>query len=156
MRVKNRKTIASLFLAGLVLLVYWFWLSLRPVEIVAIHHRSSGFSDVLVTSFPPTDKGKIKWWLKNQNMLKDKYAIPKPDSNGYFYVTFWLFGKGYKEEGKYDRLCFNDIKTKINCIEKDAIFSVDKSRNMGLMFTVYDGDNYRLDLNGDIIKVTSD
>lgn len=110
MRVKNRRTIASLFLAGLVLLVYWFWLSLRPVEIVAIHHRSSGFSDVLVTSFPPTDKGKIKWWLKNQNMLKDKYAIPKPDSNGYFYVTFWLFGKGYKEEGKYDRLCFNDIK----------------------------------------------
>jgi hypothetical protein len=60
MRVKNRRTIASLFLAGLVLLVYWFWLSLRPVEIVAIYHRSSGFSDVLVTSFPPTDKGKIK------------------------------------------------------------------------------------------------
>jgi len=154
--VKNKRTLASLFLAGCVLVVYWFWLSLRPVEIVAIHHRSSGFSDVLVTGFPPTDKGKINWWLKNKDMLKDKYGIPKPDSNGYFYITFWLFGEGYKEQGKYDRLCFNEIKTKKNCIEKNALFSVDKSRNRGLMFTVYDGDNYRSDLNGNIVKVASE
>ncbi|MBT0723949.1 DUF943 family protein [Rosenbergiella sp. S61] len=156
MRVKNKKTIVPLFLAGCVLLGYWLWLSLRPVEIIAIHHRSSGFSDVLVTSFPPTDKGKINWWLKNKDRLKDKYGIPKPDSDGYFYVTFWMFGEGYKKEGKYDRLCFDDMKKKVNCIEKDAVFSVDKSRNMGVMFTVYDGDNYRLDHNGDIIKVASD
>jgi len=52
------------------------------VEIVAIHHQSSGFSDLLVTSFPPTDKEKINWWIKN------KYGIPKPDSEGYFCVTF--------------------------------------------------------------------
>ena len=89
-------------------------------------------------------------------MLKDKHGIPKPDSGGYFYVTFWWFGEGYKEEGKYDRLCFNDIKTKVNCIEKDAVFSVDKSRNFGVTFTVYDGDNYRLGQNGDIIKDESD
>lgn len=156
MRVKNKKIIVPLFLAGCVLLGYWLWLSLHPVEIVAIHHRSSGFSDVLVTSFPPTDKGKINWWLKNKDTLKDKYDIPKPDSDGYFYVTFWLFGEGYKKEGKYDRLCFDDMKIKVNCIEKDAVFSVDKSRNMGVMFTVYDGGNYRLDHNGDIIKVASD
>ncbi|MGE1562547.1 DUF943 family protein [Pantoea septica] len=156
MRVKNKKTIIPLFLAGCVFLGYWLWLSLRPVEIVAIHHRSSGFSDILVTSFPPTDKGKINWWLKNKDILKDKYGIPKPDPDGYFYVTFWLFGEGYKKKGKYDKICFNDMKTKRNCIEKDAIFSVDKSRNMGVMFTVYDGDNYRLGQNGDIIKIESD
>ncbi len=156
MRVKNKKAILLLFLSGCVLSACWLRLSLRPVEIVAIHHRSSGFSDVLVTNFPPTDKGKINWWLKNKDMLKDKYGIPKPDSDGYFYVTFWLFGEGYKEEEKYDRLCFNDIKTKENCIEKDAVFSVDKSRNTGVIFTVYDGDNYRLSHNGDIIKVASD
>lgn len=89
-------------------------------------------------------------------MLKEKYDIPKPSSSGYFTVVFWDFGDGYKEEGKYDRLCFEDMKPPINCIEKDAIFSVDKSRNMGIMFTVYDGDNYHLDQNGNIIKVASD
>lgn len=89
-------------------------------------------------------------------MLKDKYGIPNPDSEGYFYVTFWLFGEGYKKEGKYDRLCFDDMKTKVNCIEKDAVFSVDKSRNMGVIFTVYDGDDYRLDHDGYIIKAASD
>ncbi|MEY8772869.1 hypothetical protein AB6T85_20890 [Erwinia sp. ACCC 02193] len=31
----------------------------RSMEIIAVHHRSSGFSDVLVTIFPPTDKRKI-------------------------------------------------------------------------------------------------
>lgn len=81
MIVKNN-TIVLLFLAGHLFSDYWLWLSLRPVEIVAIHHRSSGFSDVLAMSFPPTDKGKINWWIKN------KYGIPKPDSKGYFCVTF--------------------------------------------------------------------
>ncbi|WP_312041591.1 hypothetical protein [Erwinia sp.] len=41
-------------------------------------------------------------------------------------------------------------------MEKNVLFSVDKSRNRGLMFTVYDGDNYRSDLNGNIVKVASE
>ncbi|MFU9136352.1 DUF943 family protein [Erwinia tasmaniensis] len=155
MTVKNKKILILLFLTGCVLLGYWLWLSLRPVEVVAVHDNGN-HSYVLVRSLPLTDKGKINWWLKNKEILKEKYDIPKPSSSGYFTVIFWDFGDGYKEEGKYDRLCFDDMKTKVNCIEKDAVFSVDKSRNMGLMFTVYDGDNYRLDHNGDIIKVSSD
>ncbi|CAH6344981.1 DUF943 domain-containing protein [Pantoea agglomerans] len=127
MIVKNT-TIVLLFLAGCVLLSYWLSVFLRPVEIIDVHHRSSGFSDVLVTSFPPTDKGKINWWLKNKDMLKDKYGIPNPDSEGYFYVTFWLFGEGYKKEGKYDRLCFDDMKTKVNCIEKMLFFCRQKQK----------------------------
>ena len=152
MRVKNKKTIVPLFLAVCVLLSYELWLSLRPVEIIAIHHRSSGFSDVLVTSFPPTDKAKINWWLKNKDMLNDQYDIPKPDRNGHFYLTFWLFGEGYKESGKYDRLCFDDMKTPINCIEKDRVFSISFSKNRGTIFTVNDGE-YRLRTDGKIIKL---
>ncbi|WP_312064488.1 DUF943 family protein [Pantoea septica] len=155
MTAKNKKILILFLLAVCLLLSYWIWLCLRPVEIVAVHQENN-YSDVLVRSFPPTDKGKIAWWLKNKDMLKEKYDIPKPSSYEYFTVIFWEFGDGYKEEGKYDRLCFKDMKPPINCIEKDAIFSVDKSRNMGIMFTVYDGDNYRLDQNGDIIKVASD
>ncbi|WP_025903739.1 DUF943 family protein [Tatumella sp. UCD-D_suzukii] len=152
MRVKNKKTIVPLFLAVCVLLSYGLWLSLRPVEIIAIHHRSSGFSDVLVTSFPPTDKAKINWWLKNKDMLNDQYDIPKPDRNGHFYLTFWLFGEGYKESGKYDRLCFDDMKTPINCIEKDRVFSISFSKNRGTIFTVNDGE-YHLRTDGKIIKL---
>ncbi|MBT0728184.1 DUF943 family protein [Rosenbergiella australiborealis] len=134
---------------------YWIWLCLRPVKIVAVNQENN-YSDVLVRSFPPTDKGKIDWWLKNKDILKEKYDIPKSSSSGYFTVVFWDFGDGYKEEGKYDRLCFDDMNTKVNCIEKDAVFSVDKSRNMDITFTVYDDDNYRLGQNGDIIKIESD
>lgn len=155
MTVKNKKILILVFLIGCVLLCYWLWLSLRPVEVVAVHDNGN-HSYVLVRSFPLTNKGKISWWLKNKDMLKAKYNIPKPANDGFFSIVFWDFGDGYKEEGKYDRLCFDDMKTKVNCIEKDAVFSVDKSRNMGVMFIVYDGDNYRLDHNGDIIKVASD
>jgi len=154
MRVINKKAIALLFLSICALSGYWLWLSLRPVEIVAVHDNEN-HSYVLVRNFPYTDKGKINWWLENKKMLKEKYAIPKPSSSGYFTIVFWDFGEGYKEQGKHDRLCFDDMKTKENCIEKDAIFSVDKSRNMGVMFTLYDGANYRLGHNGDIIKYPS-
>ena len=71
MTVKNKKILILFFLAVCVLLGYRIWLCLRPVEIVAVHQENN-YSDVLVRSFPPTDKGKISWWLENKNMLKEK------------------------------------------------------------------------------------
>ncbi|MTD39413.1 DUF943 family protein, partial [Erwinia sp. CPCC 100877] len=71
MRIKNKKKITILLLAGFALLIYWIWLCLRPVEIVAVHQESN-YSDVLVRNFPLTNKGKINWWLKNKDMLKEK------------------------------------------------------------------------------------
>lgn len=85
-------------------------------------------------------------------MLKDKHGIPEPDSDGHFYVTFWLFGEGYKEEGKNDRLCFNDMNPPVNCIEKDRVFSISSSRNRGTIFTLNDGE-YRMKKEGKIIKL---
>ena len=143
-----------LLLAGLAISVFFLWLSLRPVEIVAVHHRGNGFSAVLVKSFPLTDKGKIHWWLKNQVMLKEKYNLPNPERDGHFTVTFWLFGEGYKEEGDSDRLCFDDMPAPVNCIEKNAIFSVYNSDILGTIF-ILDGSEYRLK-NGRIIKMTSE
>lgn len=109
-------------LAGFTLLSYLLWISIRPVKIIAVHQRSSHFSDVLVKNFPVTDKGKIAWWLENKEMLKNKYKLPNSDSDGSFYITFWLFVDGYKKEGKYDRLCFTDMKKENNCIDKNAVF----------------------------------
>lgn len=140
-------TISSL--SGL-LIFYLYWLSLRPVEIVAVH-EDGNHSYVLVKNFPFTIKGKINWWMDNKMMLKKQYNIPKHSSYGSFTMIFWLFGEGYKEEGKYDRFCFNDMKTKFHCVEKEATFSVSDSENMGVMFTVHDG-NYRLQKNGEVVK----
>ncbi|WNJ79774.1 DUF943 family protein [Cedecea neteri] len=151
MTFKNKKVLSLLVIASCVLAGYLLWESLRPVEIVAVHHRNRGFSDILVTHFPYTDKGKINWWLENKSALKYKYNIPDSGRDNYFNITFWLFGDGYKEEGKYDRLCFNDMKSKENCIEKDAVFSVSNSINLGTIFVTYDGE-YQLRENGDIVN----
>ncbi|MTD37038.1 DUF943 family protein [Erwinia sp. CPCC 100877] len=45
---------------------------------------------------PSTDKGKINWWLKNNDIQKDKYSIPKPDTDDFFNI-FLDFGEGYKQ-----------------------------------------------------------
>lgn len=137
------------FMAG-----YLLWSSLRPVKIVAVHENGN-HSYVLVRNFPYTDKGKINWWLKNKNTLKNQYKIPKPATYGSFTIIFWLFGDGYKEEGKYDRFCFEDMKGPANCIEKEAVFSVSNSTNLGIVFTVEDG-RYQLKKNGEIVKLKSE
>lgn len=154
MKINIKKTIYTLLLAGGVLHGCFLWYSHRPVEIVAVHHGRSSFSDVLVRNFPFTDKGKIGWWLNNKEMLKEKYNVPNPNPDGSFYLNFWLFGDGYKELSKYDRLCFEDMNTKKNCIEKDIVFTVSYSKNMGTMFEAYDG-TYRLQKNGEIVKYVS-
>ncbi len=147
------KTLCTLFLIVCALLGYVLWLSLRPVEIVAVH-KDGEFSSVLVKNFPFTDKGKISWWLNNKEMLKEKYRTPEPASDGFFAITFWDFGEGYKEEGKYDRRCFDDMKTKFNCIDKNRIFSVENNKKNDTFFTVHDG-IYRMNENGNIKKTYS-
>ncbi|MFZ4834667.1 DUF943 family protein [Rouxiella sp. Mn2063] len=150
MKIKSKKIPSALYLVSFLLFIYLSWLSLRPVEIVAVH-QDGEFSDVLVKNFPFTNRGKINWWLKNQDILKEKYHIPNPGDNGFFSVTFWLFGDGYKKEGKYDRRCFEDMNTPINCIDKNKVFSIDKSRNMGISFSTGD-QTYRMKENGKIVK----
>ncbi|MGP9297128.1 DUF943 family protein [Yersinia pseudotuberculosis] len=151
MKAKSKKIICALLLLGSILLGYFFWLSLRPVEIVAIH-KDGNFSAVLVRDFPVTDKGKINWWLENKSRLKDKYNIPNPAPDGFFSITIWDFGDGYKEEGKYDRRCFEDMKTDKNCIDKKSVFSVRRINNDRILFITYEG-RYSLNDNGEIIKI---
>ncbi|WBF45681.1 DUF943 family protein [Serratia rubidaea] len=151
---KGKKVIYTLTLVGVSLLGYFFWHSMQPVEIIAIHQRDN-YSDVLVNHFPFTDKGKINWWLDNKEILKEKYDIPKPDSDGFFTIIFWDFGDGYKEAGKYDRMCFEDMKEKENCIEKNVFFIAENDRDNDMLF-VGDGGRYLMKKNGQIIKLRRD
>ncbi|MGC8424169.1 DUF943 family protein [Mixta calida] len=153
---KNKKLIGAIFIIAITLVTGFLWLSLRPVTIIAVHHRSSGFSDVLVNHFPFITKGKIAWWQKNRETLKKRYGVPQPAFAQDFTITFWYFGDGYRERGRYnDRLCFMDMKTQKNCIEKDKAFTVRYSKNSGLYFTTSDG-YYYLKENGEIAKRLSD
>lgn len=123
MTINNKKR-AILLLAGTALLIYLLWFFLRAVEIVAVHQRSNNYSAILVRNFPLSDKDKINWWLKNRAMIKEKYNVPYPDENGFFSVTVWLFGEGYKEDKQDDdQYCFNDMKVKKDVLKKRQFLS---------------------------------
>lgn len=147
----NKKLLYIPAMSTCLLVGSFVWLSLCTVEIVAVYENDN-FSDVLVKDFPLTDRGKIDWWLNNKDMLKERYSIPKPASYGSFTITFWDFGSGYKEEGKYDRLCFDARKAKDNCIDKNAVFSVRQIKNDRTLLITYDG-RYLLQDNGDVVNV---
>ncbi|MGW1442746.1 DUF943 family protein [Serratia rhizosphaerae] len=151
MKLMNKKLLYIPAMITCLLVGSFVWLSLCTVEIVAVYENDN-FSDVLVKDFPLTDRGKIDWWLNNKDMLKERYSIPKPASYGSFTITFWDFGSGYKEEGKYDRLCFDARKAKDNCIDKNAVFSVRQIKNDRTLLITYDG-RYLLQDNGDVVNV---
>ncbi|MCT4701334.1 DUF943 family protein [Enterobacteriaceae bacterium H20N1] len=131
----------------LIVFLYITYRDLQTVEIVAIHQRNN-YSSILVRNFPVTNKGKIDWWFKNKDMLKERYDIPMMASYGSFTVIVWDFGKGYVEEGKYDRLCFDEMKTIANCIEKNSLARINYSEREGLSFIVDDNGEYKKDKNG--------
>jgi len=123
------------------------WINLRPVEVVAVH-QDDQLTYILVRNFPLTDKGKITWWLAHANELKAKYAIPRPGPYGLYFIIFWDFGDGYKEDA-FDLFCFSDMKTKKNCVDKNFVFMVNNTRDGTVVFTT-DVDKYTLK-NGKMI-----
>jgi len=116
---------------------YLFWLTSGPVEIIAVH-EDGNYNFVLVKKFPITDKGKIDWWLINKDRVKIHYDIPKPAIYGGYNITFWNFGDGYKED-KYDRLCFDDMQTKLNCIDKEPVLTIKRFNYETEIFITYEG-----------------
>lgn len=144
--MSKMKIMILIFFPFFAILTYYFFIILRPVEIIAVHN-DHGFHSVLVKNFPFSDKNKIKWWINNQYFLKQQYGIPRPGREGAFTIIFWNFGEGYKETDGYDRLCFNDVDLPKNCIDKDSLLFVKKEKYTGLEFW---GDNgiYRIKENG--------
>ncbi|EXU73991.1 DUF943 family protein [Erwinia mallotivora] len=150
MKTNLKKTTLILFSVAAALMGCYFWLTSRSGEIIAVH-EDGNYSSILVKKFPMTDKGKINWWLKNKDMLKSHYDIPKPAVYGGYNVTFWDFGDGYKEN-KYDRLCFDDMQVKMNCIDKKPLFTIKRFNHEREIFITYEG-RYKLKDDGKIIKV---
>ncbi|SJN58143.1 hypothetical protein VR7878_02674 [Vibrio ruber DSM 16370] len=116
---------------------YGVYLWLLPVQIIDVHQKNN-WTSVVVKNFPVTQQRKIDWWDKNKDYLKEHYDVPKPNKNGHFDIIFWDIGSGYKVDQMTDEdsdlLCFSDMKTSRNCIEKKRVFWVSLGRNGGLQF----------------------
>ncbi|QKJ85000.1 DUF943 family protein [Paramixta manurensis] len=142
---KIKITFMILFLIGIGVV----WISLRPVQIIAIHHNGA-YTDIVVKHFPLTEKQKITWWKKNGQSIEKKYGFPTDEIDGYSSISIWNIGDGYKEKGKYDRKCFNDMKNKENCIEKDRLLIIENYKNGKVNFT--DKNRYTQLPNGKIVE----
>ena len=140
-------------LSGVMATAYFIcasWQDFEPVEIVAVH-KNKVVSNVLVKNFPVTDRGKLDWWQKNHAWLKEKYGVPEFAQDGSFSVWFWRFGDGYKKLPTHDFrlsvntpqfLCFREMKTEKNCIEKDPLLTVDTGSDGSIYYTLFEG-SYR-------------
>jgi hypothetical protein len=118
----SERPIRSAIVIGL--LVYGLYWLCRPVEIVAVHNNN-GYVRILVKHFPVTERGRIAWYERNEPRLREQYGIAKGDKDGFFSVTVRDFAKGYQALDRArmmeDFLCFDDMPTEINCLEKDGI-----------------------------------
>jgi len=154
MRFKNTRVFYMISFIACTYFAYIFWLYLRPVEIISVHQEENYIS-VLVKNFPFTDKGPINWWQSNKDMLKNRYNIPKPASYEGFTIIFWDYGDGYKEEGKYDRLCYSDVKPPKNCIDKNMLLYITYTKSSGISFIPHN-DEYQINTKGELVKDESD
>ncbi|MDN4625628.1 DUF943 family protein [Erwinia sp. PsM31] len=96
-------------------------------------HYDGSTAQVIVNKLPFTDSEKIEWWLRNEVKVRDKYHIPSGNA-GPFLITVYAFGEGYKEEGKEDRLCFRDVKSPQNCIDKKVLMMIWRTREGGVKY----------------------
>jgi hypothetical protein len=134
-------SLISLFSA----LAYAVWSGSQPVQIDAVHKYRS-HSNILVSHFPMTDRGRIEWWENNKARLKTDYGVPEPEEDGYFKVVFWAWDGVYRVYGSVygdsDLRCFEDKPEEARCIIKsDLPLQVSRSRDGRL--TYYIGRDHR-------------
>ena len=136
---------AAILVAGII-----SCLSLRPVEIIAIHTEGR-FSDVLLKNPPLTESGMIRWWQDNRVQLKHQYNLPQTDENGNFTMIFWDLAGGLKPEKIDDSICFPQLKPPANCIDKNKRLWVSNTWAWGLTVVNSSGD-YQVKEDGRLVR----
>lgn len=111
---------------------FYFYINRQDVIVIGTHYNGHS-AEVLVDRLPFSDAAKIYWWEKNQDAIRSKYHIPAGDA-GPFLIVVYAFGEGYKEEGKEDRRCFDDVKPPRNCIDKNMLMSIMTTREGGVKY----------------------
>lgn len=131
------KKIIFLLLAIIVLIGFYLWCDNASVNVIAIH-QNKYTAEIVVDRLPLTERSRIKWWVGNRKEIEGKYRIVSFENGGPDYITIYKFGDGYKKEGKEDRLCFDDMDTETNCIDKDILMTISRTREELERFTFSD------------------
>lgn len=126
---------------------YMLWQYMTPVEIMEAHEAICSetgpcHSDILlVRHFPYLKTRQIAWWEANKEKIQAKYGIPNKDDQGYYNVTIMGFGKGFRTEPNESLLLstdevyrFAEMVTEMKCINRDILFSINKTPNGGLRY----------------------
>lgn len=128
---------------------YYFYINNNKVRVIDVHHNGWTAS-VIVDRLPYSETASIKWWLNNKNTISESYHVNADNPKGTVNYYVYAFGQGYKEEEKEDRLCFEDMNTAKNCIDKNLLMAVLKNRDGGTEFR-FDGAVYTQTRDGKII-----
>ena len=143
------KKIICLLLIIIVFTAFYLWRDNVSVNIMAIHQNKYA-AEILVDRLPLTEKSRIKWWMGKRKEIEDKYDITPYGNGGPDYITIFKFGDGYKKAGKEDRLCFDDMDTETNCIDKDILMTISRTRE-GLERFTFSDSSYVISKDG-VIK----
>ena len=113
---------------------FCFYINRQDVVVIDTHYNGHT-AEVLVDRLPFSDSAKIYWWEKNQNAIRNKYHIPEGEA-GPSLITVYAFGEGYKEEGKEQQRCFEDVKPPRNCIDKDILMAIWHTREGSVEYKI--------------------
>ncbi len=126
-----RRLLVSVILS---LLTFAGYLIIRKPHVSVVDaHYDGNTAQVIVDKLPLLQSQKIEWWNENKENILYKYNIPSGQHTP-FQITIYGFGDGYKEEGEEDRRCLPDIKPPKNCIDKNIIMSISRTRNGSIKY----------------------
>lgn len=143
-----------IFILSVIILAFIYFIYFNSPEVLAVHGSVSN-KDLLVKNLPFTDGEKIKWWDNN-----GAKTTPSPET---YNVSIWKFDGKYqklapKNSGLFPDhdtdylLCFNDMKTEENCIDKSNwVMDITKTKD-GYTYYRLEGESYYRKPSGELIK----
>ena len=146
-----RKVIYTLCILSVVILSGYLYIDNQPVKVIDI--KPDQYAPVVIVDrLPFSATAKIKWWNSESGEILKKYNLSVNNSlaNKNFYI--YEFGEGYQEPGEKDRLCFPDIESPSNCLDKNILMIVRYRSNGLIQFDIGD-DAYVSDDKGKIKPV---
>ncbi|EEJ5120547.1 DUF943 family protein [Salmonella enterica] len=126
--------------------VYHLW-TLRPVKIIYAYSNAGDEVFLVVDHLPWTDRDKIDWFLKNWQMLREKYPLFEGEWHRYYVVNIsdgFTNHEDYHDGPFEDLYCFPTIKSKNSCVVKDYPLIVDEFpyRNTNFYIDTIDGEHH--------------
>ncbi|WP_249042721.1 DUF943 family protein [Pantoea dispersa] len=126
-----RKLVIPALVIALCSLIYLFFGN-DKVSVIDAHYDGNT-AQIIVNNLPSAESRKIEWWTNNREKILDKYNIPS-GKNTPFLIAIYALGKGYQAQGNEDRLCFSDMKPPKNCIDKNILMMIWRTREGGVKY----------------------